>query len=115
FPVDQFTPGFDYSFKIVRFRNPKCAASSIYVKLSWIHDYVTYPPNQKAGTLRVKSITLNDANGNSQIKRSYNYKEFNNPTFSSGKFSGRSTNPVYISSSPITIGQGGSQTNLNIS
>ena len=117
FPVEQLNPGFDYSLKIVKFRNPSCPVSSIYVKLSWIHDYVTYPPNRKAGTLRVKNITLNDSAGNPQIKRSYKYTNFDypsNPNLSSGVFSGRSLESSYVSSQPSDQ-NGGSMSYLNVS
>lgn len=73
---------------------------SIYLK--WTHDYVTAPLNRNAGTLRVKSITLKDADGKKLIKKSYSYTDFDNndkPETSSGFYTGTRPFPWYYTTS----------------
>lgn len=113
YELPQLDPENEYYFKITRFYVSNEAnfithpsQMQIYMSLKWVQDNVTNPPNRNAGTLRVKSITLNDANGNAQIKRSYAYKEFGNPGFSSGKFTGRQISEYYTTKEPNSSGGG---------
>lgn len=103
--IDQLQPGSDYYFKIVKIGNPECSwgpVSVLYVHtgLKWVQENISYPPNREAGTLRVKEITLNEANGTDQIKKSYQYKEFETSNFSSGTYTGRKLEKYYESNEP---------------
>lgn len=101
FPDSFFEDGSTYSMVVKKQGNPP---SNQYPRFEviWQHDYVTRPQNRNAGTLRVKSITLADANENPQIKRSYSYTDFddsNHSGISSGFFTGTMPFPwAYITS-----------------
>ncbi len=102
YDLPQLDPTKSYSFRIFKHpgTNENIGTFNIQFTLKWIDENVTYPQNREAGTLRVKTITLNDANGNAQIKRSYNYDDFDTPALSSGKFTGRQLTPYYVSDEP---------------
>src|SRR5690606_28289305 len=100
-PDDFFVQGSDYSVIIRKVGSGTIAPFATFGSI-WVHDYITYPQNRQAGTLRVKSITLLDSGRQDLIKRSYKYTDFDDslhPEISSGVFTATKPFPwSYITS-----------------
>lgn len=114
FSIEPLDPTIDYYLKVKQVGQPPMCGGlipelNITASVSWTHDYVSYPDNLQAGTLRVKSITLKDSDGNPRIKKRYSYTDFDNPNHSSGYFTGIKPFPrTYVSSytvDPLFSGQ----------
>ena len=102
YDLPQLNPAKNYSLRIFKHSalNQSVGTFNIQFTLTWIDENATFPKNRKAGTLRIKSITLNDLDGNQQIKRSYSYHTIENDSLSSGVFTGRQITPFYLSDEP---------------
>lgn len=99
----QLDEDYEYYFRIEKVKTPISDPNDISIEFKWIYDNITYPLNRKAGTLRVKSITLNDENNAPQIKRRFEYKDFENPVLSSGLYTGKVLDKPYISTEPAKL------------
>lgn len=102
YDLPQLNPANNYSLRIFKHssNNQNVGTFNIQFTMKWIDENATYPKNRQAGSLRVKSITLNDTNGAPQIKRSYSYQNIENESLSSGIFTGRQLTPFYLSDEP---------------
>src|SRR5690606_36602175 len=100
-PIYFFVQGSDYSVIIRKVGSGTIAPFATFGSI-WVHDYIPYPQNRQAGTLRVKSITLLDSGRQDLIKRSYKYTDFDDslhPEISSGVFTATKPFPwSYITS-----------------
>src|SRR5690606_37700028 len=71
-------------------------------QINWVHESEPIHKNNKqAGHLRVKAISLDeDSDGEAEIRRRFEYKNFSDPSFSSGVFMGLPINTPLTISSP---------------
>lgn len=79
---------------------PKNNITNIRIALRWKKKEKYYIANKEVGSLRVKSITLNDSNNTSLIKREFYYNNFDNVNFSSGIYTGRLLDMKFFSREP---------------
>lgn len=73
---------------------------TIQLKLDWVQNDRRLVKNKQTGTLRTKSITLNDSNGNPQIKRRFEYNYFKYPQYSGGILRSRPINTIFQTHEP---------------
>jgi hypothetical protein len=101
YELEQFDQSKNYFLKVIKIKSgtlpwPHQSNISINLTLRWVQNDIQSVKNKNTGNLRIKSITLKDADGSSQIRRSFQYNYFDNIAYSGGVLRARPINSIFV-------------------